>query len=116
MIGNGVDDALDRKHALRAAEAAKGHCSYRMRLACVSGKADIRQIIAIVGVKQRPVQDRNGLIQGIAVPRIEIEFDAEQQAVAVEPHVVVDEELVALAGDIHVVVAVQAAFRRFRKP
>ena len=67
------------------------------------------QLIRIVGVEHGAVGDAGGEIRGIAAARRVIEANADDPAVVVETHVVVDAELVALAGDDHVVVAVERA-------
>ena len=65
------------------------------------------QRVGVVGVEHRAVGDGAGQIGRIAAARRLVEADAADAAVAVEADVVVDAEIVALAGHLHVVVAVE---------
>ena len=59
-------------------------------------------------MEHRAVVDRSGQVGRIAAAPGQRELDAEDAAVAVEADVVIGDEVVALAGDQHVVVAVGA--------
>ena len=67
---------------------------------------DVVEVIAVVGVEQRAVGDRAGEVGRVAAARGIGHVDAPDAPLLVEPHRIVDHEVVALAGDHHVVVAV----------
>jgi hypothetical protein len=66
----------------------------------------IRVEIGVVGVKQRAVGDRAGQIGRKAAARGKTPVDGLDAAALVIADIVIDHEIVALAGDDHVVVAV----------
>ncbi len=103
-----VDRVFDRKHALRPAEPAKRGVRRRVRLAAVRVDVHVFQEIRVVAVEHRAVVDGPGQVGRDAAARCEHEVHAEDTAVLVEADVVVDDEVVALAGHDHVVVAVEA--------
>ena len=109
-IGDLLDDALGDDHALRPAEAAKGGVGDRVGLQRLGGEIYIRVEIGVVGMEQRAVGDRAGEVGGKAAAGGEVAFDRMDAAVLVEADVVVDDEVVALAGRDHVLVAVGADF------
>ena len=106
------DHGLDREHALGAAEAAKRGVGDGIGLAGIAAKHHVRQVIAVVGVAEGPVQDGGREIRHMAGAGRERHIEAEDPAVVVEADVIVDREVVALAGDNHVVVTRQAKLDR----
>src|SRR5690606_8437528 len=102
-----VHDVFNRKHALRAAEAAEGGVRHRVRFAAMRHDADVLQEVRVVAMEHRAVVDGAGKIRRHATARGEHELDAFDTAGIVEADVVVDDEVVALAGHDHVVVAIQ---------
>ena len=72
----------------------------------------IWKVIAVIGVEQRPVGHRPRQIRRPAAARGVGHGDRLDAPVVVEAHVVVDHEVVALAGDDHVVVAIGPGLRR----
>src|SRR5262249_50782008 len=101
-----VDDLLDADHALRAAEAAERRVRLRVRLAAIARDPDIAEVVAVVAVEHRAVVDRSRQIGRVPAAAGERELDAENPAVTVETDFVVRDEVVTLARDQHVVVAV----------
>ncbi|MNF75485.1 hypothetical protein D3C84_575510 [compost metagenome] len=63
-------------------------------------------------MEHRAVDDGAGEVRGVAAVAGQFQFDAGEQAVVVETHVVLDVEGVALAGDAHVFHARQAHLGR----
>ena len=107
-----VQDVLDGEHALRPAEPAKRGVRLRVRLAAVRDDAHVRQVIAVVGVHHGPVVDRPREVGGEPAPRGEHQLEPENPAGRIEADVVVEEVVVALAGDHDVVVPVVAHLDR----
>ena len=107
-----VDHPFHAQRALRAAEAAEGGVGLRVGLAPVGGDASRGQVIGVVGVQHRPVGHGEREIGRHAAARRLLEFDAEDAALVVEADAIVDAEVVPLARDRHVVVAVVAALGR----
>ena len=111
-VGDLLQHPFACHHALRAAEAAKGGVGDGVGLERQRAQLDRRQPIAVVGVEQAAVGDRAREVGRPAAARGEGHVETLDQAVAVEAHLVVDDEVVALAGDHHVVVAVGPALGR----
>ena len=107
-----LDQPLARDHALRAAEAAKRGVRDGVGLERQRAQVRVVEVIAVVGVEQRPVGDRPGQVGRVAAARGVGDVDALDAAVVVEADGVVGDEIVALAGDHHVVVAVGADLGR----
>ena len=104
--GHLLDDALRTDHALRSAEAAKGRVGDGVCIERRGNRPDRRPEIGIVAVEQRPVGDRAGEIRREAAARSIDVVDAQNVAVVVEADLIVDHEIVPLAGRGHVVVAI----------
>ena len=110
--GDLVDHALRHHHSLRAAEAAERGVRHRVGLHPPGGDRRRRQVIGIVGVEHRAIVDRGGQVRRIAAARRHLGLEREDDAVRVEADRVVRDEIVALAGEAHVVVAVEADLAR----
>ena len=111
-VGDLLHDPLGGDQALRAAEAAEGGVGNRVGLHRLGDEPYRRVVIGVVGVEERAVGDRAGEVGGEAAARGEGAVDREDAAVVVEADLVVVEEVVALAGRDHVVVAVGAELHR----
>ena len=105
-IGDILDHALAADHALRAAETAKGGVGDGIGLQRPRAQPDIRIEIAVVGVEERTVGDRTGEIGRKTAARREDGVDRLDAALVVEADLVVDVEVMTLAGRSHVVVPV----------
>ena len=107
-VGDFLDHAFGGDHALRAAEAPEGGVGDGVGLQRQGLRVDRLVEIGVVAVEQRAVGDRAGEVGGEAAAGGEQEIDALDAAFVVEADDVIDLEVVALAGDDHVVVAVGA--------
>ncbi len=107
-MGDVIHHPFDPDHPLRAAEAAIGGRGLGVRLQPVAFDPDVVKVVGIVGMQHRPVRDRKRQIHRPAAARQLQEFDPCDAAPGIHTHTVVDAEVVALAGDRHVVVAVIA--------
>ena len=72
----------------------------------MAAQFDIGVEIGVVGVEQRPVGDGAGQIGRETAARIPVAIDGEDMPVVVEADFVIHDEVMALAGGDHVVVAV----------
>ena len=108
MARDVVDHVLDADHALRSTEPAESGVGDRVRLATERQDADVVEVVAIVAVEHRTVVDRPGEIRRVAAAAREDEVDAEDASLVVESDLVLGDEIVPLAGQHHVVVAVDA--------
>ena len=68
--------------------------------------------VGVVAVKHRAIVDGSGQVRGYAAAPGQFEIDAGDAAVVVESDVVVDDEVVSLAGHDHVVVAIEPQLAR----
>ena len=116
MTRNFVHHLLDAHHALRAAKTAEGGVGHGVRLAAMRDDLHVLQIIAVVTMQHRPVVDRGGQIRRHAAAAREHKIDPDDAAIGIEPNIVVDAEIVPLAGQHHVVVAVQPQLHRPLRP
>ncbi len=107
-VGDFLDDAFGGDHALRAAEAPESGVGDGVGLQRQGLRVDRLVEVGVVAVEQRAVGDRAGEVGGEAAAGGEQEIDALDAAFVVEADAVIDLEVVALAGDDHVVVAVGA--------
>jgi len=107
-ISDFLDDPFAAKHALRAAKAAKGRVGHRIGFHRSGGQPYIRQIVAIVCMKQRPVGHRPRKIGGKAASGGEYRVDRFDAAIIIISDVIIDVEIMALAGGDHIVVAIRA--------
>ena len=107
-----VHHALDRQHALRAAEAAEGGVGDGVGLQPARGDVDVGQPVAIAGVEHRAVDDAGRQVGRAAAARVEddvVDADAAVVVVADRP---VGAEIVALAGEDEIVVAIEPQLAR----
>ncbi len=103
-----VHHPLDPHHPLRATEAAEGRGALGIGAQSVRRDAHGGQPIGVVGVQHRAVGHGQGQVLRPAAAGVLGEDDAGDPPRVVEARVIVDAEIVALAGDDHVVVAVVA--------
>ncbi len=115
-VGDLLEHPLADDHALGPAEAAKGGVGDGVGLQRQGAQLDRGQPVAIVGVEQAAVGDRAGEVRRPAAAGGEGHVEALDQALLVEADLVVDDEVVALAGDDHVVVAVGPALGGASRP
>ena len=111
-----VDHPLRADHALRSAEAAErgvGHgVGVERRRLCQHRRIEI----GVVAMEQCAIGDRPRQVgREAAARRVDI-VDAKDGAVVVEADFIVDQEVVALAGRRHVVVAVRPDLDRAAEP
>ncbi|MNQ25004.1 hypothetical protein D3C85_382160 [compost metagenome] len=97
-----VHDFFDGDHPLRAAEAAVGGVRGGVGLAAVAVDGGVAEVVGVVRVEHRAVDDGAGQIRRITAVAGQFDLDAMQQAIVVEADVVFDIEGVALAGNTHV--------------
>jgi hypothetical protein len=111
VAGDVVEHHFDGEHALGPAEAAEGGVGHRVGAAAQAADGHRVEVVGVVGVEHRAVVDR-----ARQVGREAAAGGARRRPVmrpsGVEAHVVVDAEVVALAGGAHVVVAVEAQLDR----
>ena len=103
-----VHDALDGDHALRAAEAAKGGVGDGVGLQAAGQDRNVREPVAVAGVKHRAVTDAGRKVRGTAAARVERHLVTGDHALVVVTHSPIGAEIVALAGQCEVVVAIEA--------
>jgi hypothetical protein len=101
-----VNHPLDPDDALRAAKAAIGGGAAGVGFQPVGFDADVGDPVAIVGVQHGTVGDGEGQILAPSAAHEVREVDGDQLAGGVRPGLVADFDVMALAGDDHVVVAV----------
>ena len=109
---NFLDHGLYAKHALWAAKAAKSGGALHVRLAAVADDLEVRQVVAVVYVQQGAVVHRARVVGAVAAARGQHHINAQDATAVIEAAVVVDAKVVALAGDHHVVVAIDAQLDR----
>ena len=110
--GDRIHHPLDREHPLRPAEAAEGSVGDGVGAETVRDDLDRGEVIAIVRVEHGAVVDRQAQVHRRAAARGELQPDALDPPLAIEADVVIDREIVALAGDRHVLVAIGAILGR----
>ena len=106
--GDAVHDVLDDQHPLRTAETAESGVGDHVSLHRAAGKMDVRQVVGVIQMEQRAVGDGRGEVQGPAAVGEQLDPERVESAVVVETHPPTGLERVALAGERHVLVAVQA--------
>ena len=111
-----IHHRLYRHHPLRSAKAAERSHRLGIRLAAIGPDAHVLEEVRIVRVRDCAIVDRTGQVCGIAAARREHQVNAEDPAGAVEADLVLDEKVVALAGDHEVVVAVGTQLDRPAEP
>jgi hypothetical protein len=102
-----MDGVLDHEHALGPAEAAEGGVGRQVGAHRLAGDADVLDVVGVVGVEERTVHDRGGQVDGPPPVGEQVGGQRHQPAVVVEAGPVVGLERVTLAGDRHVVGAVE---------
>src|SRR5215472_2033611 len=107
MMGDIENGPLDSHDALRNSEPTKRRVRDRMRAAAKGFDPHVLEIIGIVAVENSTIGNGRRQIETVAAAKPLHEPDAENPSPVIEPYVVVDLELVALAGHHHVVVAIE---------
>ena len=107
-----VHDTLDGDHALRPAKAAKGGVGDGVGLQAAGQDRNVREPIAVAGVKHRAVTDAGRKVRGTAAARVERDFVTGDHALVVVTHAPIGAEIVALAGQREVVIAIEADLAR----
>ncbi|VDZ63511.1 Uncharacterised protein [Serratia odorifera] len=107
-----IHDLLDRHHPLRTAEAAVSGVRRGVGLATVTGYHYVLQKVGIIGMKHCAIDNRTGQIQRIAAVAGQLDVDAAQQTVIVKPHLIANVKRVSLAGNQHIVAAIETHFGR----
>ena len=107
-----VDDLLDHEHALRAAKAAKRGVRHGVRLAAMRDEFKMLDEIGVVDVTDCAIVDRPGQVRGVAAARGKHQRQRNDAPARIEAHIVIADKIVALAGDQHVGVAIQAQLHR----
>ena len=107
-----IHHTFDGDHALGSAEAAKGGVGDGIGLEAARKDRDLGQPVAVASVKHRTVADARRQVCGAAAARIERHVVARDDAVIVVPHLPISAEIVALAGQREVIVAVETDLAR----
>src|SRR5271165_1314760 len=108
FAGDGVHRALNGDHPLRAAKAAKGSVGDGVCLQAPRADRRVRQPVTVASVKHRAVDNAGRKIGGAAAARVEHHFVAGDDAPVVIADAPVGPEIMALAGQHEVVVAIEA--------
>ena len=103
-----IHHPLDPHDPLRAAEPAKRRGAGRVGLQPMGGNPDMRNEIGVVSVQHRAVCHRQRQVGRPAAAHELVELDRDELALGRDARLVGDAEVVPLAGDRHVVVAVIA--------
>ena len=111
-MGHMIEHPLDPQHALRPAEATIGGGALHIGLEPVAFDPQRRDVIGVVRVQHGAVGHRDRQILRPAAAGILQEIHRQQLALVIEPGAVINAEIMALAGDHHVVVAVIAHLGR----
>ncbi len=107
-----VQDGLDGERALRPAEAAEGRVRLRVGARAEAVDLHLGQPVGVVEVADGARHHRAGQVGREARARGHVDLHAEDAAVVVVAGFVRKAEVVPLAGDHHVVVAVGAQLHR----
>ena len=108
VIGNFFDDGFDAKHTLRATKATESGGALRVGFAAVADQLEVGDVVAVVDVQTRTIVNGTRVINAVAATRHERDVGTQDTAFVVVTHFVIDAEVVTLARDHHVVVAVDA--------
>ena len=100
------------EHALGATKAAEGGGALGVGFATMADQFQSRDVITVVDVQTSAVVDRAGVIGAVPATRHQGDVGTQNATVGVKTHFVIDAEIMALAGDGHVVVAVDAQLDR----
>ncbi len=98
--------------ALGAAKSTIGRRRLGVGFQTVAFNPGCRQQIGIISMQHGPVGHRDGQIQRPAAAGILHKFNTNDPAFLVIAHMIIDPEIVTLAGDDHIVIAVIAHFAR----
>ena len=112
-VGDVFDHTLDAKHALRATKAAKRGRTLGVGFAAVADQLQRRDVITVVDVQTRAVVHRTRIVGAVATSRHQRDVGAQDASLGVKAHLIVDPKIMALAGDGHVVIAVDAQLDGF---
>ena len=110
-----VHHPLDGDHALRAAEAAKGGVGDGVGLEAARDDRDVGQPVAVAGVEHRAVADAGRQVRGAAAARVERHVVTGDDALIVVSHPPISAEIVALAGQHEIVVAIEPDLARMAR-
>ena len=110
--GDGVDHALDRQHALRAAEAAERGVRHGVGLDAPRIDLEFGKEIGVVGMEHGAIDHAEAEIGGASAARVKIEVDGADAPVGFVADRVLDGEIVPFAGHRHVGVAVEPELAR----
>ena len=102
MGGAAPEDVLDDEHALRAAEATERRLGRLVGPGDPSANADVRDVVRVVDVAQRPGQHRLGQVEAPSSVRGQRGVQRAQAPIRVEADPPRGVEAVALAGQRHV--------------
>ena len=105
-----VHHPLDGDHALGAAEASECGVGDGVGLEAAGEDRNIRQPVAVAGVKHRPVADAGREVRGAAAAGVERDLVTGDHALVVVADAPIGAEIVALACQREVVVAIEADF------
>ena len=102
-----VHDALDGDHALWTAKAAKGGVGYGVGLQAAGQDRNVREPVAIAGVKHRAVTDAGRKVRGTTAACVECHLVTCDHTPVVISHSPIGAEIVTLAGQGEIVVAIE---------
>ena len=108
VVGNLLNDCFNAKHALRATKTAERCSALRVGFAAVADEFQVGNVVAVVDVQTGTVIDGARVVGAVTAARHERDVGAQNAAFIVITHFVVDAEIVTLARDHHVVIAVHA--------
>ena len=107
-----VHHALDGDHTLWSTEAAKGGVGHGVCLQAAGQDRNVREPIAVASVKHRAVTNAWRKVRGTTAARVERNLVTCDHALVVVTHPPIGAEIVALAGQCEVVVAIEADLAR----
>src|SRR5262249_17809374 len=102
-VGDVVNHALGKEHALRAAETAEGGVRYRIGAHPPAENTADRIEIGVVGVEHGAVDHPERQVLGMAAARGESGIDGADHPILAEADAIVDAEIVTLPRHHHVV-------------
>ncbi len=112
LASDRVHDPLDGDHPLRAAEAAKCGVGDGVGLEAAGEDRDLGEPIAIAGVEHRAIHDAGRKIRRAAAARVQRHVVAGDHAMIVVTDAPIGAEIMALAGQRKIVVAIEANLAR----
>src|SRR5450759_1503504 len=107
ISGDSVDNGLGDCHSLRTAKSSEGSIRRKIRFPRTCKNREIRDVVAVIGMKHRPFQYCEREVGGAA--RITVHFNLEciEHTVIIESNFVLREDSVAFPGHFLVIVAEQ---------